>query len=126
MSEWLLPAVVLGAALASTYLFCLRPMRGGGRCGPTAPSPHRGSPAELDRALQEARRELARQRARCHVPARPESIDRRPDGSGGESSADAARLPKVTEGPRPAIASDAHAVRIDSSQPAGNLEPDRR
>lgn len=126
MSEWLLPAVVLGAALASTYLFCLRPMRGGGCCSPTAPSPHGGSPAELDRALQEARQELARQRARCHVPARPESIDRWPDGSGGESAVDAARLRSAREGPRPAIASDAHAVRTDSSQPAGNLEPERR
>ena len=67
MSEWLLPIVVAAAALALTYVFCVRPMRRGHRVhsSPAAAST-RGNemgPDDLASALQEARTELARLRS---------------------------------------------------------------
>ena len=60
MSGWLLPALVLAVALTSTYLCCLRPMRGGACRGRPA-----GAAAEddLDRQLRQARLERDRLRA---------------------------------------------------------------
>ena len=63
MSEWLLPAAVLAAALALTYLFCVRPMRGGACLNASVASAPSAGEADLDRALQQARDELHRLRA---------------------------------------------------------------
>lgn len=59
MTELLLPAAVLVAAVTLTYFFCLRTMREGQACHqPTS----RAAEVELDRALREARQELERLR----------------------------------------------------------------
>ena len=60
MSEWLLPALVLMAAVAATYLCCLRPMRS--RACHRSPS-GRSADDHLERQLQEARAERDRLRA---------------------------------------------------------------
>jgi hypothetical protein len=58
MSGWLLPALFLAAALAATYLCCLRPMRSGAcdrdRTGASA------ARKELERQLRQARAERDR------------------------------------------------------------------
>ncbi|TQN43111.1 hypothetical protein FHU33_2537 [Blastococcus colisei] len=61
MSGWLLPALVLVAALAATYRCCLRPMRG----GVCHPAPARTPTADdgLQRQLRQARAERDRLRA---------------------------------------------------------------
>lgn len=62
MSGWLLPALVLTATLAVTYLRCLRPLRSGachrGLAGTAAAAD------DLDRQLRQARAERDRLRAR--------------------------------------------------------------
>lgn len=58
MSELWLPAVIAAAALALTYLFCVRPMRRAH--GGNASNGH--APAHLDQALTQARAELTRLR----------------------------------------------------------------
>jgi len=66
VSEWLLPAGVAIAALALTYLFCLRPMRRGYCSAGTnrvAGGAEAGHTEDSDRALRHARTELARLRA---------------------------------------------------------------
>ena len=61
MSEWLVPALVLAAALIATYLCCLRPLRGGAcHCGPGTPA----AADDLDGQLCRARAERDRLRAR--------------------------------------------------------------
>lgn len=57
MSDLWLPVVVVVAAFALSYLFCVRPMRRG-RCMTAQPRPA-DQPTELDRAITEARAELA-------------------------------------------------------------------
>jgi hypothetical protein len=54
MSELLLPASVAIAAVALTYVFCIRPMRRG-HCGMGSPAVH---PRDLDSQLGQARAEL--------------------------------------------------------------------
>jgi hypothetical protein len=54
MSELWLPASTAAAAVALTYLFCVRPMRRG-NCGMARSQPGR----DLDRELVEARSRLA-------------------------------------------------------------------
>lgn len=66
MSEWALPLLVLAAALGSTYLFCLRPMRNG-NCATRNCSPASAGDQRVDRELQEARLELQRVRAEIGV-----------------------------------------------------------
>jgi hypothetical protein len=75
MSELLLPASVAIAAVALTYVFCIRPMRRG-HCGMASSTSHgRG----LDQELAEVRAELARELAQPgseragEVPARGSS-----------------------------------------------------
>lgn len=63
MSEWLLPVGVSLAAVVSTYLFCVRPMRrghchGSSQVAGQAPGADRDR-ADLDRALAAARKDLA-------------------------------------------------------------------
>lgn len=63
MSEWLLPIGVSLAAVVLTYLFCIRPMRRGHCHGTSAAAAAGHAPdrarQDLDRALEEARRDLA-------------------------------------------------------------------
>lgn len=60
MSQWLLPASTVIAAVALMYFFCVRPMRRGD-CASTTGRP--SSSADLDRALEQARTELTRLRS---------------------------------------------------------------
>ncbi len=60
MTEFLMPVGVLVASLATTYYFCLRPMRRG-HCGPGARQEATHDDVEL--SLQQARLDLARFRA---------------------------------------------------------------
>lgn len=60
MSDLWLPVAVVVAAFALSYLFCMRPMRRG-RCMTARPG-STSQPSELDRALTEARAELAQLR----------------------------------------------------------------
>ena len=62
MSGWLLPALVLMAALAATYLCCLRPMRSGGCHRMPAGTP--AADGGLQRQLRQARAERDRLRTR--------------------------------------------------------------
>ena len=57
MSELWLPIAVVVAAFALSYLFCMRPMRRG-HCMTAQPT-RASQPSELDRAITEARAELA-------------------------------------------------------------------
>lgn len=63
MTEWLLPVAVSVAALALTYLFCIRPMRRGrchGMSHPSTAADGANSEArDLERALEGSRSELA-------------------------------------------------------------------
>jgi hypothetical protein len=61
MSGWLLPALVLAAALAATYPCCLRPLRRGAcRRNPAGASAAR---QDLERQLRQARAERDHLRA---------------------------------------------------------------
>ena len=60
MSDLWLPIAVVVAAFALSYLFCVRPMRRG-QCMTTRPGAA-SQTGELDRALTEARAELAQLR----------------------------------------------------------------
>lgn len=79
MSEWLLPAGVAIAAVALTYFFCVRPMRRGHCASTTTERPNRST--DVDRALEQARTELARLRSqanrdgRMHSPVPPSTQD---------------------------------------------------
>lgn len=101
MSELALPIATLIAAVALTYLFCVRPMRQHGRCAIT---PRTAAGADQRRELAQieaARAELAALRAKIS-PAAP-SADPGPAGSpppgrggqprhgAGPASGDAAR-----------------------------------
>ena len=63
MSELLLPAAVLAAVLALTYLFCYRPMRSGACRNASVASTQSAGDVDLERGLQQARNELHRLRA---------------------------------------------------------------
>ena len=60
MTDFLVPIGVLVVSLATTYYFCLRPMRRG-HCGPGARQKATHDDVEL--SLQQARLDLARLRA---------------------------------------------------------------
>ncbi len=61
MTSALVPAVVLVAAVALTYLCCVRPMRRG-QCRPPA-APDRESPPEQQEELARLRADVAQLRA---------------------------------------------------------------
>jgi hypothetical protein len=61
MSEWVIPALVLAAALAVTYLCRLRPMRSGA-CH-RSPAGTSAAVKDLDRQLRQAQAERDRLRA---------------------------------------------------------------
>ena len=61
MSGWVIPALVLAAALAATYVCCLRPLRGGA-CH-RSPAGRSAAGKDLDRQLRRAHVEQDRLRA---------------------------------------------------------------
>lgn len=61
MSGYLLPLAATVAAVAVTYLFCIRPMRRGGHCA-LSMSTAGSDAAELDSQIAKTRAELARLR----------------------------------------------------------------
>lgn len=83
MSESLLPALTLVAAIALTYLFCIRPMRRG-RCAMTPPSGPAPTAEQhrLQAEIEAARAQLAALRAdppaREPQPAAPHNGADRP------------------------------------------------
>lgn len=84
MSDLWLPMAVVVAAFALSYLFCMRPMRRG-QCVTTRNQPAH-EPGDLDRAVSDARAELAQLRAGSGSNPQP-GAERAPQ-SGGELFAD--------------------------------------
>lgn len=70
MSGIWFPAAIAASAVTLTYLFCIRPMRRSRCMMPAARKPVRG-PDALDRALDDARTELAALRANSTPPLAP-------------------------------------------------------
>ena len=78
MTEWVLPAATLVAAIGLTYVFCVRPMRAG-RCAMTSQAPPDRT-GDLDRReaaeIEAARAQLAALRASVAAPVIPRGSGR--------------------------------------------------
>lgn len=79
MSDLWLPIAVVVAAFSLSYLFCVRPMRRG-YCL-TAQTQPTHEPGELDRAVSDARAELAQLRARSGSLRQAPSVHPKPGAS---------------------------------------------